>query len=575
MIDASSHISGKSKAFFVSPFQQTKRMQKIGLLSLLILIITMTMCLYFYIYWNGDGMEGQSCLIDSEQLHFNVTSPAILCHMNALHEKYEMYSPDQLCLWNPIRTHVCSHFQKEDRIKLSTSKAYNVVILRDSFTSTNAVMHAMNNNNDQWTFEDEAKVKLITKSFRNLIEDPKTYLGEIKSIVLEHSFQERETNDNVLILDFTYEDFTYQTLNRLYSHFDDIKKMATLLLPILQVSNTVLLISCFPKTDFERMTNEEREIDLLKEYLLVKYLVHDHHIVHFPKKSSKTMLEDYIALAKEFSLVHDRNSEALTNKCSSLLNTRKYSQDCMPLPFHRMKFLVTGLGGAGTHEITNTLQSMQINALHESIPLMHANAESLDVSVCWFYAVNDVFSGIEYPHHAKLQGSLAQHGFLNPRFQTIIHVIRNPLQHISSFTSHLTQSYQFIVSSMASDNLLGKDILKKAFLGTQTCARGKACKLLMAMVAWVLWNYHVSTQADYTFRIDSDYEEREMYDLFSKFAQTQNSPKTLLNGKRAIGSIAHKHHQEYSYRDLFVEDAVVFRIIQKMATKYKYSVPEI
>lgn len=63
---------------------------------------------------------------------------------------------------------------------------------------------------------------------------------------------------------------------------------------------------------------------------------------------------------------------------------------------------------------------------------------------CWFYAANDVWTGEPYPHRARLQ----RVSFLSPRFERVIHVVRCPLKQISSFTSHLDKTYQFVFNHL-------------------------------------------------------------------------------------------------------------------------------
>ena len=69
---------------------------------------------------------------------------------------------------------------------------------------------------------------------------------------------------------------------------------------------------------------------------------------------------------------------------------------------------------------------------------------------CWMYAVNDRLGAppLQYQHHAKLRHS----SFFSPRFERVIHVVREPLQQISAFTSHLPQSYAFVRAHMLAAN---------------------------------------------------------------------------------------------------------------------------
>ena len=69
---------------------------------------------------------------------------------------------------------------------------------------------------------------------------------------------------------------------------------------------------------------------------------------------------------------------------------------------------------------------------------------------CWYYAVNDVLvsAKLYYPLDARLKSR----SILSPRFEKVYSVVRHPLNHISSFTSHLKTSYQFIKQYMVFSN---------------------------------------------------------------------------------------------------------------------------
>ena len=149
----------------------------------------------------------------------------------------------------------------------------------------------------------------------------------------------------------------------------------------------------------------------------------------------------------------------------------------------------------------------------------------------WFYAANDVLVQSNYPHRGRLQ----ERSFLNPRFQNVLHLVRCPMDQISSFTSHLNASYDFVRvnmleqikhqydSSRTSTAEYGRESLRhiKEFPFTgirhhehslwwrrnhseffsirQTqiiksgkgCKRGDKCWLYFSALSWLFWNSHI------------------------------------------------------------------------------------
>ena len=131
--------------------------------------------------------------------------------------------------------------------------------------------------------------------------------------------------------------------------------------------------------------------------------------------------------------------------CRSLLNTRKYLKECHGPKATVYPLLITGLGGSGTHAVALRLREMGVDVDHEHIAAQGA--------VGWMYAVNDVISGLPYP----FRGRLADSSDTSPRFEQVVHVVRCPMDQISSLTSHTRQSYDFIFRSMQAFNLSSSD----------------------------------------------------------------------------------------------------------------------
>lgn len=130
--------------------------------------------------------------------------------------------------------------------------------------------------------------------------------------------------------------------------------------------------------------------------------------------------------------------------------------------------LVTSLGGAGTHHITCMLEALGISVGHERI--------ARDGAVGWQFAVNDSFVGRAYPHHAAINNNNNREHFFNrpsysyalfsrvfnsadnhvppysslfnPSFSSVLHVTRCPIKHIASMTTHLYQTYEFLLHCM-------------------------------------------------------------------------------------------------------------------------------
>lgn len=55
------------------------------------------------------------------------------------------------------------------------------------------------------------------------------------------------------------------------------------------------------------------------------------------------------------------------SRCTDILYSRKYDAACLPRPAQLLPILLTGLGGAGTHNLTNQLTKMGIRVDHESL----------------------------------------------------------------------------------------------------------------------------------------------------------------------------------------------------------------
>lgn len=415
------------------------------------------------------------------------------------------------------------------------------------------------------------------------------------------------------------------------------------------------------------------DLEVLHQYLIMKYLIHDHGIlviqpelhqellsrktqmayssfVNFlinavhemvdcliayetsqlqmhvlpPKSTNKELVHTVLdlyqtqvgALAKTLSEGY-RFTEGMSGgidwlypECSVIVNSRKYVQRCLPAPDELYPLLVTGLGGSGTHNIANSLRSMGVQVRHEMI--------DRDGSVCWFYGGNDVYAASSYPHHARLNP--AESTLFSPRFSHVIQVIRCPMRQISSFTSHLPASYDFMRSQMkAMPTELVNKRRKVAFSRNESCPRGDACNLHFSALSWVYWNNHIHTYTDVIFHTENSTSLLDNICHYLSVKQgvikcthdmavqeTAGSSNTNLdqNGKPTNrfplnvlknmvgladswlpghkrdttfvrGSKAHELHREYSLADVASLDADLAKEIQQVSLLYGYDSPDV
>lgn len=188
----------------------------------------------------------------------------------------------------------------------------------------------------------------------------------------------------------------------------------------------------------------------LSSFLFLKYFPPIHQLMY---STSSSTLHKFVEIIDEVSRgkcasslpSHRRiSSFNLVENCSKYLNSRKYVEKCMPSPSKLLPILVTGLGGSGTHFYNNLLRSMHIDVYHESLTGSHG-------SVSWYYAVNDVYLQTPYPSsRAKLQGA----SMWSPRFSRVIFLTRCPMSQISSLTTHLDHTFQFIQIMMKHSQLI-------------------------------------------------------------------------------------------------------------------------
>jgi hypothetical protein len=341
------------------------------------------------------------------------------------------------------------------------------------------------------------------------------------------------------------------------------------------------------------------QLRVLHQYLILKHLIHDngvlviqpdmmvkervvpfllYHNVHdaiqyqlqYMNINSKEglkllLLSSSSSSSSSINLSIHKNDQRLATICNPLLNTRKYDERCFPYPEQLLPLLITGLGGSGTHEIANTLRSRGVRVRHEQI--------DADGTVSWFHAVNDNYGNTPYPHYATLDNA----NYFSPRFTKVIHVIRCPVKQISSFTTHLHESYKFVYEHMMlmkttwGDYMKHEDERVKMFIPNNNCNRGEKCNVHFSALSWLFWNDHVHSYADVTFHVES-IDELVSYictnivcdvntninndnSIWYYIIRTVRSKIGLKNKRRDVVSSSeyHKKHHEYSIQQIASE----------------------
>ena len=266
-----------------------------------------------------------------------------------------------------------------------------------------------------------------------------------------------------------------------------------------------------------------KNLQILHQYLILKHLIHDNGVLVIQPDliqqskviTSSNSLHEAIQYQLQYLNIHTQPNglNDLLSKlnmvisnikfsniqeiCFPLINTRKYDKRCFPYPDQLYPLLVTGLGGSGTHDLTNKLRYRGVRVRHEEI--------DLDGTVSWFHAVSDNYGGKSYPHHAALKKS----NYFSPRFSNVIHITRCPIKQISSFTSHLQASYQFVFDHMIimkntwANYMIHEEEKMKKFTLQSDCKRGEKCNLHFSALAWLFWNDHIHNYADVTFHIEN------------------------------------------------------------------------
>ncbi len=273
------------------------------------------------------------------------------------------------------------------------------------------------------------------------------------------------------------------------------------------------------------------------------------NILHNNNKPNKIS-----SLAKTISMeyyYHSRShhnitkSKVLYPKCSLIINSRKYDEKCLPYPKRLYPILVTGLGSSGTHVLANNLRSQGVQIKHEMI--------DNDGAISWFYGYNDVYINSSYPHHSELQSGKHNNKYLlfSPRFKKVVHIIRCPMNQISSFTTHLSESYNFAKHSiMSTSDTVDTNIVTDIFPNS-TCNRGDSCNLHFAAYSWLHYNRHIYQYADATFHIED-------ISLIMKYICNY---LTISQGHIKCINTNNEYHSSYSNNNYYYIDYIYRKVI--------------
>jgi hypothetical protein len=224
----------------------------------------------------------------------------------------------------------------------------------------------------------------------------------------------------------------------------------------------------------------------------------------------------------------------LYDQCQFLLYTRKFNKVCFPQPVELLPILITGLGGCGTHSISTKLQSIGAKIYHERVGIHGA--------VSWTYLINDVMMNLNYPwgggnllHRSSVSDrsknyELISSSIFNPRFSNLYGLVREPINHIGSFSAHMNTSYEFVSNALNQfpHQLLGTNSflvkyrahLNKLNRKRKKCNRAELCNIPFAAMVYMLWNELLYKSVDTIYHIDNDNEVRGLERNVCNIVQT-------------------------------------------------------
>ena len=118
--------------------------------------------------------------------------------------------------------------------------------------------------------------------------------------------------------------------------------------------------------------NEKKYIDhLISQLLYIDCEISPHDCSVYNKSAIRDKNISHVLSTVHHYLLNVRNdavsSGSLQDRCGKYIYTRKFDSFCMPRLKHVYPVLVTGLGGSGTHHITNSLRSAGFSFYHEAM----------------------------------------------------------------------------------------------------------------------------------------------------------------------------------------------------------------
>ena len=169
---------------------------------------------------------------------------------------------------------------------------------------------------------------------------------------------------------------------------------------------------------------------------------------------------------------------------------------------------------------------------------------------------------------------------LAPRFERVLHIVRSPYKHISSFTTHTNQSYNFVVECVKSWSKFDDKTDCSSNLNlNQSCQRGDRCNLPISVYSWLHWNKYLSKIADSVYRIEYE-REKLLLDAVAYIKKrrhgdsyTRRLYKMVRPPRRVLEpSKYHTNHAQYEREDIKMDMGVhVLHHIDTLATQLGYT----
>jgi hypothetical protein len=206
---------------------------------------------------------------------------------------------------------------------------------------------------------------------------------------------------NLLVIDNCITGFESTSFLNIYQYYDQMVSLVKLLVESYSDAIFVWSLPQFP-------ADMDAELVLLHHHIITTVLIKEQALVvmqpyNLPSNSSEKQYIDHLirqlmhiyceisphdysvynkyAISEKYLsiilftvhryLLNVRNdavsSGSLQDRCGKYIYTRKFDSFCMPRLKHVYPVLVTGLGGSGTHHITNNLRSAGFKFYHEDV----------------------------------------------------------------------------------------------------------------------------------------------------------------------------------------------------------------